>query len=177
MGKMEMRSLKIHYYGKIKRFSLPSNFQDLLEIIEKSFGLTENFDITYNDEENDSIMIENGFDYENSVKFISNSQMKTLHLTLEVSNNKYERRNALYDTIGGCLKPSSTIVTRSIVINTDNEFGCSNCKRKFSSIKSREIHSNVCSKIFFTKRKPFDSKKQGEPTTKRRKSQGVFVLE
>lgn len=58
-----MNIIKIKYYEKIYENPLPQNYKSLKEEIRKIIEKDENFEIKYNDEDDDEITINNEEDY------------------------------------------------------------------------------------------------------------------
>lgn len=75
-----------------KIFSFTENFQDLLKGLEMSFKIsltpleTSNYVVSYIDDEEDHIHIENAYDYSEALKFLENSNQNFLNL-LVLQNN------------------------------------------------------------------------------------------
>jgi hypothetical protein len=166
--------LKLYFDEKTKRCSLPLDFESLKEMSIKSFQSLEelSFELFYMDDENDMIQIENEFDYKNSTEYLKQSKNNTLKVIIRVNDQKFDPIVAikfLENSNMGQINLSE-MVKQEIVQNEINKlleeqesspiFMCESCGRKFCKINSYEKHQSVCSKVFGSKRKPFNSKKQ-----------------
>ena len=90
---MDSTIIKVKFNNFCKLFPIPENFTKFIEIISQKFNI-KNFDIkdyriTFNDNENDLILIETNFDYE-ILKSFKNKQIK---LNLIKINQKEEELN------------------------------------------------------------------------------------
>ena len=90
---MDSTIIKVKFNNFCKLFPIPENFTKFIEIISQKFNI-KNFDIkdyriTFNDNENDLILIETNFDYE-ILKSFKNKQIK---LNLLKINQKEEELN------------------------------------------------------------------------------------
>ena len=161
--------LKIYFDEKTKRFSLPRDFQELKDVAKKSFSsnnLMEPFDIYYMDEEKDLILIENQLDYENACLFLKHNNSNTLKLSLKSNNNeKYDAKLAI-KYLENSINLSKISLSRSQFNKIEEQkdplknYACDQCQRKFLEKSSQQKHMRVCSRVFGSKRQPFDSKKQ-----------------
>ena len=155
--------LKVFYEDKIKRCQMPVDFEKMKEAIAKSFssniffGMIKN-DIYYMDDENDQILMENEYDFENAKLFLQQNNLKTLKITL--------KPNTTQETKHSPLNLSRASINKSINFSFLKEscqnpyFKCEKCYRIFSRKETHAKHTKICEKIFSCKRKPFDSKKQ-----------------
>jgi hypothetical protein len=91
--------LKIFYNGKTKRCALPQNFKEMKSLINLSFPLDELGDgfyrMSYMDEDNDCILIENEFDWSNAISFLDDSGKKLLKVIVIRNPRKTMSENML----------------------------------------------------------------------------------
>jgi hypothetical protein len=92
-------TLKIFYNGKTKRCALPQNFKEMKSLINLSFPLDELgdgfYNISYMDEDNDYIFIENEFDWSNAISFLEDSGKKLLKVIVIRNLEKTMSENML----------------------------------------------------------------------------------
>jgi len=117
-----------------------------------------NFDVYYLDDDKDLILIENQFDYENALLFLSQHNHTTLKITIKRQCEKLDHKNALKFLESSAIY---SINKSKICINneqqTESFFNkCDKCSRIFERRTSLAKHSKNCG----MKRAPFDSRKQ-----------------
>lgn len=160
--------LKITFQDKIKRCLMPSDFKNLKETISKCFPSNTPFSIYYIDDEKDEILMENEYDFENALLFLLHNNFFTMKITLRPFLRDSPIRSSLNVSVSvnksidiksedfSFVKPDSQVYSQ---VNSQAILKCEKCSRKFLQ-ESHAIHSRICNKIFCSKRKPFDSKKQ-----------------
>lgn len=159
--------LKIYFEEKTKRCALPKDFKEMKEIVMKSFNnISEPFDIYYMDEEKEFILIENQFDFENALMFIKENN-SALKITVRMPGDKYDRSIAikyLDSSLVNSINLSKISIDKKradeILIDTTMNLNCERCGRKFSNRNSHLKHTRICARVFGSKRKPFDSRRQ-----------------
>lgn len=178
--------LKIYFEEKTKRSFLPLDYTSLIDVCLKSFPILirpDNFELYYNDEDNDQILLESQFDYENACHYIKNNNKNILTLKITIKlKNKHEDKSQIKflenSSIANSIinyklyedKNFEKIHKENYSFNKSKQdedeyidlhnFACDYCGRKFSHQNAQLKHSKVCKKVFGTKRIPFDSKCQ-----------------
>jgi hypothetical protein len=83
--------LKMFFNEKLKRFTIPETFQDLISTISKIFNINlelSKYELYYIDDENDSISVSNEFDFAQMKFFTKKYSIKVLKLVLSKNVNK-----------------------------------------------------------------------------------------
>lgn len=80
----DMKILKINYNGEIRRAQLPSSFEELQNLIMKTFNFTtfEGVGMYYKDDEGDSVRIHSEYDLEQAKHFLKGVNADTLKLEI-----------------------------------------------------------------------------------------------
>jgi hypothetical protein len=76
-------SMKIYYNTVAKRCQILPSFRELAKLINYSFteiDILENYNIIYKDDEDDSILIESEYDYQNALLYLNHSQIFLLKI-------------------------------------------------------------------------------------------------
>lgn len=84
--------LKMNFDEKVKRCFLPKSFDELKNSVASSFKLQNlnQYEISYQDDDNDKILIENEFDFEQALTFLEHSKNNS---TLRIKIKCYEMFN------------------------------------------------------------------------------------
>jgi len=92
--KSSYKFLKMNYNGEMKRCALPGTFGELKKTISKLFGILpeqiSQFNLSFMDDEGDTVLISDEFDYNQAKLFIENEKVDVLKLTIE----KLERKES-----------------------------------------------------------------------------------
>lgn len=133
------KSVKMNYRGEIKRSTLPQTFEDLRVILSKSFNLNldqvKALNISYMDDEGDTVLISDEFDYSQAKLFMEKEKVDVLKVTVEkIDFLKREFQN--YEIINGPTKFEAPKEDDDIVVQSFNEMRLSTDLAK----------SEICSK-------------------------------
>lgn len=138
--------LKISYEDKIKRAILAKTYQELNDIITRSFCLNS-FKIFYEDEEKDLILIESQYDYDNAIIFLKQNGGNNLKVIIK----NEEKRKVV----------EQNFPTTNLILSLNSEaYVYQNCNRKFSNQHSHQKHYDNCVQVFKSERPKFNSNKQ-----------------
>ena len=84
--KDDSSEFKVSFNSQIKRFVVTKSFLELKQVIAKIFDINEShlnkYQLSYNDNETDSIIIDNNFDFEQVRNYMSNNSLKVLKLLI-----------------------------------------------------------------------------------------------
>lgn len=146
--------IKISFEGKIKRVTIVPEYNSLIDLIPEIFEdlKGKKFFLSYIDNEQDTISIDNQSDFNLAIHF-SNSLNVILKIFIETKDQILTRELQ-------SIKASSIRASFIKEITSTYDFvslKCENCKRIFNHQRSFEIHSSACYKVFSTKRSPFNS--------------------
>jgi hypothetical protein len=91
--------MKMNYKGEIKRSSLPGSFEELKKALIRAYSITEEdlkaMSISYMDDEGDTVIISDEFDYHQSLIYLEKENSKCLRINLEKQQeiNKQNSQN------------------------------------------------------------------------------------
>lgn len=146
--------MKIVFDNIIKRFDLSTNINELKTIVINNFNLTNvKFNLSYYDEENDSILIENQKDYQNALKFAKYSNNSIIKIYVQTFGHQRTEEQI-------CNTEITNEKTEKVFSSCFFVMKCPLCERNFDNKKSFLKHSKICFSVFGMKREPFSSKLQ-----------------
>lgn len=148
------QTMKIVFENIIKRFELCTNINELKRIVIDNFNLINvKFNLSYYDEENDSILIENQKDYQNALKFAKNVNNKVIKIYVQTFG--YQKTEDQIGNLGMINEKTEKVFSSFYFV-----MKCPLCERNFENKKSFLKHSKICFSVFGTKREPFNSRLQ-----------------
>ena len=135
------KEIKISLKNDIKRFEIPTTYKALVELIKKCFKQLQDshFQITYEDDEKDKIVISNEFDLEQVIMFMDKQRITLLRAFLDLSSEQQNDTELEEKHFGANLEEVvfSSSVQMNSVISNENEL--SNLELKIDNNNSRII--------------------------------------
>jgi hypothetical protein len=146
--------MKLFFNGKTKRCSLPQTYKDLTFLVTRSFPFEELedglYDISYMDEDNDYILIENEFDWVSAINFLKGSGRTLLKVIViqkldkTLSENMFvfieNKSNSKYKDIELQQSPQLQVnlIHEKIEIQNDHKMEKMDKTEKFRDLKKNE---------------------------------------
>ena len=135
------KEIKISLKNDIKRFEIPTTYKALVELIKKCFKQLQDshFQITYEDDEKDKIVISNEFDLEQVIMFMDKQRITLLRAFLDLSSEQQNDTKLEEKHFGANLEEVvfSSSVQMNSVISNENEL--SNLELKIDNNNSEII--------------------------------------
>ncbi len=140
------KCVKMNFNGEIKRSAMPQSFEELRNTLSKAFGLQEkqfdSLNVSYLDDENDTVIISDEFDYEQAKLFMENLNLDCLKINVERAKEFQRNESQNFEIINGPTKltlPDEKIDFELIENKIDDDAYANSVDLVKSEIMSKEF--------------------------------------